>query len=279
MSKGTVTLDYSNASRGFAAYMGMWLWVGWIAFYFFFILSLPLLYLYAKTVLTTIVGIMILSAVTTIDRKKQPKWGYALGKWAMYRAAEFFRIKLVLEDPTAVENSGVAIFALEPHDVLPLSIFALNDFFGGIKGHSTLGCLTGACFKIPLMRHMYTWVNAHSIDKKSVQKMLANKISPVLCPGGVQEVLLMENDSECVLFLKSRMGFVKLAMQNDAALVPVFSFGLRNMFSFWAPKSKFVKSIGRQIGFLPMLFFGMWGVPFGPAKPCTSCSILSDTIR
>lgn len=90
-----------------------------------------------------------------------------------------------------------------------------------------LGCLTSACFNIPLMRHIYTWVNAHSIDKKNIQRMIANKISPVLCPGGVQEVILMEHEDECVLFLKSRLGFVKLAIVNGTALVPVFCFGLR----------------------------------------------------
>jgi diacylglycerol O-acyltransferase 2, plant len=279
MGKGVVTFDRSKATRGVSCYLAMWVWVGWITFYCAFILSLPLLFMYAKVLLSIIVGLMILSAVTTIDPKKQPAWGYAIGRWAMEGAADYFRIKIVVEDPEAVEKSGVAIFAIEPHDVLPLSIFVFNDCFEGIKGHNCYGCLTSACFNIPLMRHVYTWVNAHSIDKANIQRMLAKKISPVLCPGGVQEVTLMENEDECVLFLNGRRGFVKLAMVHGTALIPVFSFGLRKMFTFWVPRSKFVQKIARKIGFLPMLFFGMWGVPFGPAKPCDIVNVVGKPIK
>jgi diacylglycerol O-acyltransferase 2, plant len=90
----------------------------------------------------------------------------------------------------------------------------------------------------------------------------------VLCPGGVQEVTLLKNDKEIVLYLSKRLGFVKLALQHGAPLVPVFSFGLRNSFSFWIPKGKFFHSLGRQFGVLPMAFFGLWGLPLGPSKPC-----------
>ena len=277
--KAVVTLDYSHMKRGFKEYISMWLWVGWISFYFLLTVSLPLLYLYAKIPLTIILGLILISLLAPIDRKLQPKWAYSFGRWLMEGAAGYFHLKVVCEDPEAIKTCGVAIFALEPHDVLPLSIFGFNDFFQGVQGHTMLGCLTSACFSIPLMKHIYTWVNAHSIDKKSIQKMIAKKISPVLCPGGVQEVLLMENEDECVLFLNSRFGFIKLAIQNGTAIVPVFSFGLRKMFTFIAPKSKLMKSIGRKLGFLPMLFFGMWGMPFGPAKPCDIVNLVGSPIK
>ena len=47
------------------------------------------------------------------------------------------------------------------------------------------------------MRNIYTWVQAGSIDKKNFFRMLDNGYSPVICPGGVQEVLLLESNSEC----------------------------------------------------------------------------------
>ena len=180
----------------------------------------------------------------------------------MKKAADFFHMKVIVEDLDAVEKTGTAIFALEPHDILPLSIFAFNDSLKGFKGHSCLGCLTSACFKVPLMRHVYTWVNATSIDKKNLIKMINQNISPVICPGGVQEVTMLEKDDECVLFLKSRFGFVKLALQFGIALIPVFSFGLNKSFHYVKP-SKFLISISRKLGFVPMMFFGMWGTPLG----------------
>jgi hypothetical protein len=45
-----------------------------------------------------------------------------------------------------------------------------------------------------------------------------------LVPGGVQEVLHMRHDAE-VLYLRKRLGFVRLALQHGAPLVPAFAFG------------------------------------------------------
>ena len=43
--------------------------------------------------------------------------------------------------------------------------------------------------------------------------MIKEGISPVICPGGVQEASLITNPKECVLYLTKRKGFVKLAIQ------------------------------------------------------------------
>ena len=44
-------------------------------------------------------------------------------------------------------------------------------------------------------------------------RMIKEGVSPVICPGGVQEASLITNTKECVLYLTKRLGFVKLAMQ------------------------------------------------------------------
>jgi hypothetical protein len=73
--------------------------------------------------------------------------------------------------------SGPSIFAIEPHDILPLSIFAFNDCLGGIKGHKCLGCVTSLCFYVPLMKHVYSWVCARSADRKNLLSMLDRCLS------------------------------------------------------------------------------------------------------
>lgn len=216
--------------------------------------------------------------INSYDCIVSSQWAYTIGEWAMRKAAGYFHMRTYVEDKAALESSGPAVFALEPHHVLPLSIFAFNDYLKGFSGHNCIGCVTGAAFKVPLMRHVYTWVNAASVDKKNLVKMLDEGISPVICPGGVQEVTLMENDQECVLYLKKRLGFIKLALQYGYPLVPVFSFGLHNSFTYVSPKGKLMAALGRTMGFLPMAFFGVFGLPLGPAKPVDYVNVVGKPI-
>jgi hypothetical protein len=69
----TVTCDRSQVKRGVMNYIAVFLWIGWTNFYFNFTLALPLLFMYNKTLLTVLAGAILISAFSSIDRKKQPK--------------------------------------------------------------------------------------------------------------------------------------------------------------------------------------------------------------
>lgn len=79
---GVVTLDKSHAGpRTFSHYAAIWVWVGWLFFYVALVVVVPILLVIqsfiSKILLTALVGIIIISAVTTIDREKQPKVFYS----------------------------------------------------------------------------------------------------------------------------------------------------------------------------------------------------------
>jgi len=61
----------------------------------------------------------------------------AFGEWLMERAADFYHMRVIVEDKEGLEKCGPAIFALEPHDALPISIFAFNDCLRGFGGHKS----------------------------------------------------------------------------------------------------------------------------------------------
>jgi hypothetical protein len=202
-----------------------------------------------------------------------PVVGWALGKWCVETAAEYFHIKFVVEDPAAVNASGPAIFALEPHDVLPLSIFSFGDYLKPLAGHSCIGCVTSACFKMPIIRyviirlstysnsghhchnlcclhcsHLYTWFFTVSADKSNIEKYLRKGTSIVIVPGGVAEVTYLpqsKRNKECVLFLSQRLGFVKMALREKVPIIPVFCFGLDNTFTYWVPENAALQKLGR----------------------------------
>ena len=229
---------------------------------------------------------IIISAVAPLNKhgSPNPKWCLSIGHWIMKRGSEYFKLKVVLEDYEAMRISGEsgqpAIFVLEPHDVLPVSIFSLCDFLGALPGKRRLiGCISSACFRVPLMRHVWSWVCAESVDRGNVVRLLKEGVSVCLCPGGVREVIYMgeqqvkrsknilnkssksqkvqctdgvcalpqpasttsdsvkaaeeRDDEECVLYLRSRKGFVRLALQHGCPLVPMFTFGQREVLVPW----------------------------------------------
>ena len=265
-----LAFDKSNSSVNISHYFAMYLWLGWPAFYVYGPIICYICYFYFK--LKILVTIVIVTVVTSglypVTRSIQPLWGYATGVWIMKKAAEYFQLQVYFEDKNAIDSKPGHIFVLEPHDVLPVSIFAFSDCLGIFPKQKMLGCLTGACFYVPMMKHFYTWSNAISVEKYHIEKALDLGKSPTVCPGGVAEVgFIKRGVNDCTLYLKSRKGLVKLALRYGRSLVPAFTFGQRKTFDFLIPpNTKFFRRLGKALGFLPIIIFGASGIPFGIAK-------------
>ena len=268
----------TNSKLSWIHYFSIYVWIGWLHFYIVLFFTLPFIYTYAKTLFSVLAAIIISSIILPINRNIQPKICYEFGSWLIAKATEYFQVEVMFEDIKEVQKHSPAIFALEPHDVLPISL----SFFqpqGTIPGHKCAGLVTSICFSIPIMRHIYTWCNAYSVDKANMINLIENGISPVLCPGGVQEVSYLDtNKKEYVLYLKNRLGFIKLAYRFGIPIIPVFSFGLQSSFDLWNIKNKFLNNIGRRIGFAPVIFFGMWGTIMGPPKACKYINVIGKPI-
>ena len=68
-------------------------------------------------------------------------------------------------------------------------------------------------FYVPLLRHLWWWLGTRSADKHTMHGILQAGGTVVVIPGGVQECAFLERGQESV-FLKSRKGFVRIAMQH-----------------------------------------------------------------
>lgn len=248
------------------------LWLGWNG-----IVILILIYLLLianKWERLVIIGLCTLSLI--LPAEFPGKWGYRLGDWMMFQAEKYFGLKTVVEDEEellrASDQNKAVIFAFEPHDILPYAVFAFSPTLRRLPGKiGEDGCclMSSAIFSIPFIRQIYSWVRCLPVDKRTFMGRLKRGESFAFVPGGVQEVIMLDpsTPSDLVLYLRNRKGFVKLALATGSPIVPVFAFNLDGSYGYWIPRGRFMEKISRSIGYLPLLFWGRWFVPFGIPNP------------
>mmetsp|Transcript_35861 Transcript_35861/g.43178 ORF Transcript_35861/g.43178 Transcript_35861/m.43178 type:complete len:351 (+) Transcript_35861:166-1218(+) len=200
---------------------------------------------------------------------------FEFGGWIVRHAEEYFGLTTVLENRTKLENldDGVAtIYAMEPHDVIPYGMFAFNPKLERIPRCTVLdnaGLVANAIFSLPFIRQVYSAVCCGSVDKRTFVEKLRKGETFVFCPGGAEEVMCMDpaNPHEIPIYIKKRKGFVNLALRFGSPIVPVFIFNLDGSYGYWIPKGTIMKRLANAIGFVPLFFWGRFGIPFGIPNP------------
>jgi len=145
------------------------------------------------------------------------------------------------------------IFCWHPHGRLFYG-FALfcglfDIWFPELRNKEFFGGINDAMFNIPVLSTLMSLNGMIPCNRKSVEKKLARGDSLGLIVGGIEEVLEGTHEEKDVLYLKNRKGFVKVAMQNNVGLVPVYAFGENQLFqhepnwrlSFWKFVNNFIK--------------------------------------
>lgn len=274
------------------------LWLGWMGF--LVKVSLVVFYWGSSTVRAVWIGLCTLSLLLP-PHFPEPLGTKVIGVWLMRQAEKYFGLKTTVEDFEALQEASkhsALIFAKEPHDVLPYSVFCFADALERVLPQQSVAALTtGAVFQIPFIKvkhkknigrtrivrewnqhtnsriiihplflqQVYSWVGCFPVDKKTFRKRLERKQSFCFVPGGAQEVLMLsEHPGKIPLYLKSRKGFIKMALTTGSPIVPVFAFGLDKSYDFFIPPG--LAKLSRSMGFVPVMFLGRFGIPFGIPK-------------
>jgi len=324
-------VDTLQESSAVLPILAVTLWIGWMGFLVYATIGICV---WGTTIVKMIYfGLCTLSLVLPPDFPKaygKPVWG----RWIMLHAARYFGLKTTVEDPQALADcftqtkkatTGAVMFAKEPHDVLPYSIFCFADALShrilpsnyinntntttADKSSALLastedgmaGLVTGAVFKLPIIRQVYTWMGTKPVNKQTFRSRLENGQAFCFIPGGAEEVLMLaqmqqqkqqpqpsqstngtisnnnnNNNNNCIpLYLKHRKGFVKMALDTGSPIVPVFAFGLDKSYTYLIlPGLTWIST--QLLGFVPVLFVGRFGIPFGIPKP-TKISVVIGT--
>ncbi|XP_003745579.1 2-acylglycerol O-acyltransferase 2 [Galendromus occidentalis] len=208
---------------------------------------------------------------------RRSNWVRSWTIWRWFR--DFFPIHLVKTADLDPEQNY--IFGYHPHGITSAGAFSnfateatgFSEKFPGIVPH--LLTLEGQFF-FPLHRELVLACGLSSVSRESIINLLNYKgkgNAAIIVIGGAQEALDAVPETYR-LNLNSRRGFVRMAIQNGAQLVPVFSFGENDIF-YQSPSDsestvrKIQVALTRMLGFSPPIFHGRgvfqytWGfIPF-----------------
>ena len=207
-------------------------------------------------------------------RRPFPRWGIAIARAITYAAMDYFPMSLEWEDqPSFVEASvkGVpSIIGCEPTECLPLSIklrgITATTGRDAVSSENKGAGHLNNILHIPLLRQLWSWLpSLDPISRAHMRALLERGRSVLMIPGGVAECLRMTPKCETV-YLRKRFGFVKMAIQTGAQLVPAYSFGQTRTYSYWKLGPPLCSDattarLAKIIGLAPMAFWGRCGSP------------------
>jgi hypothetical protein len=174
------------------------------------------------------------------DWKKEREGGRPI-KWVQCNPmfdclAEYFPVRLQLEQAEAFRKGQTYLFIHHPHGILaPFSLY-----FNFVVGRATIReklpwlslrtATLNVNFMVPLWREWMMAMSFISADGPSIRHHLQdNGHGVVLCVGGAEEAILARPNHNDVI-LQKRKGFIKMALQSGAHLVPVYGFGENNLY-------------------------------------------------
>ncbi|KAJ3076468.1 Diacylglycerol O-acyltransferase 2 [Podochytrium sp. JEL0797] len=194
---------------------------------------------------------------------KKSTWFRSLPFWTWFR--DFFPISIRKE--VELDAKKRYIFGYHPHGVLSLGAVScfgseacdITNVFPGLN----ISLLTLEChYKTPFFRDLILAMGVSSSSKKSINYILSQPAgsSLAIVIGGATEALDAFPGTNN-LFLQSRLGFIKLGLQNGASLVPTFAFGENDVWD-QVPNPEgswlraFQKVVKRISTISPVLFHG-----------------------
>ena len=238
--------------------------LGWFAF-------LPYLLVYALLEENKIIiGMSLLSIISDKSSLKTLLGEYNANRIfsiIIERCKRYFPIHVEYTHKDLSSENG-NIYMYEPHDIFPLGIFGLHNSLSMHSRKTAKVLASSAILKFPFVRQIWYCCGIDSIDKQTCTHYAKNKYDMVMTPGGVREVyhnfIKKRNEKNVYIPIQNRYGFVKLAMENNKNIVPIVSFGQKEVY---LPRNifpiSFISKVFSALKFVPLFFVGKYKIPLG----------------
>jgi len=182
---------------------------------------------------------------------------------------EFLGLRLIaskeLSEADKKENSQF-VLAVFPHGTgaeYRVLMAGLLDSVLPNSAQRTRTLAASVLFRLPLLREICLWTSCVDARRSVAEKLLRRGRSILVIPGGEAEQIRTVCGRE-IVYLNRRKGFLKIALQCNVPVVPVYVFGASDYYhtssALFSARLWLVKHFGVCIPFA----WGWWGSPICP---------------
>jgi len=155
-----------------------------------------------------------------------------------------------------------AVFAMSPHGVFPFAqamtlVGSLRRVFGDLRPVAAT-----VSTRVPGLRHLLGITGVVPAEPAAIRGALRGGDSLMIAPGGIAEMYrgTSARSMSDVFFIRRRTGFVRIAVEEGAAVVPVVILGASRIMTL-LPFSRLLQPLGRLLRASLLLFAGRWLLP------------------
>jgi len=180
----------------------------------------------------------------------------------------------------AMKDNSQFFFAINPHgtnaDYRILLQGMLMDELGETVGGNLRVLAATVLFRIPLVREIALWTGCVDASRSVADSLLDKGYSLMVIPGGQMEQMHTVAGRE-IVYLKKRVGFVKLALRHKVPLVPVYVFGASDYYTTSSLWKNVRLSLVKNWGIAIPLCRGFLGLPLCP-KPIATTIVVGPPL-
>eukprot|EP00750_Incisomonas_marina_P003016 INCI1281.2.p1 GENE.INCI1281.2~~INCI1281.2.p1 ORF type:complete len:309 (+),score=38.08 INCI1281.2:103-1029(+) len=210
-----------------------------------------------------IFGITVALWLTTLLPAKR-HWDAFLDSYVMKTWRHYFQFSFVAMEE--LDTTKRYVFGESPHGVFPLGpVLAGTVVNLCFEGMVVQAVSASNVFRVPLLKHFMTWLGAAPATQKNFARMLEKDCVGVVV-GGLMEMYMQEPHCER-LKLRSRLGFVRVALESGADLVPVYHFGNTKIMDI---VGKSLMGISRKMRMSFLFPYARFGLPLARRVPIMS---------
>lgn len=155
-----------------------------------------------------------------------------------------------------------AVFAMAPHGIFPFAqamalVGRMRKVFGDLRPIAAT-----VSTRVPGLRHLLGATGVVPAEPAAIRAAIRDGDSLMIVPGGIAEMYrgTSRRSQSDVFVVGRRRGFVRIAVEEGAAVVPVVVLGASKLMTL-LPFSRLLQPLARMLRASILLFYGRWGLP------------------